>query len=59
MRKCGKYQKREEEMAGLEKVTVNIRTQVQIKNTTIADEAGEVTALETELRKVCRSTAIP
>ena len=53
MRKGGKYQKREEEVAELEKVLVKIRTQVEIKNTTIADEEGKVSALETELQEVC------
>jgi structural maintenance of chromosome 2 len=52
MKKGGKYQKREEEVAELEKVLVKIRTQVEIKNTTITDEADKVTTLGAELCEV-------
>jgi structural maintenance of chromosome 2 len=52
MKKGGKFKKREEEVAELEKVLVKIRTQVEIKNATIADEDAKVVELENELKEV-------
>jgi structural maintenance of chromosome 2 len=52
MKKGGKLKKREEEVAELEKVLVKIRTQVEIKNATIADEDGKVVGLKHELQEV-------
>lgn len=53
MKKGGKFKKREEEVAELERVLVKIRTQVEIKDTTIADEDGKVAQLQTKLKEVC------
>lgn len=55
MKKGGKFKGREEEVAELEKVLVKIRTQVEIKNGTITDEAGRVGGLENELKEVILS----
>ena len=52
MKKGGKFKKREEEVAELEKVLVKIRTQVDIKNGSVGDEEGKAKALETELKEV-------
>ena len=52
MRKGGKFKKREEEVAELEKVLVKFRTQVEIKHTTITDENSKVTVLDAELNEV-------
>ncbi len=52
LKKGGKYKKLEEEVGELEKTLVKIRTQVEIKTTTITDEEGKVTALENELKEV-------
>ena len=52
MRKGGKFKKREEEVAELEKVLVKIRTQVEIKNGTIADEEKRVDVLKNERGEV-------
>lgn len=52
MKKGGKLKKREEEVDELGKVLVKIRTQVEIKNTTIEDEETNVKGLETELQEV-------
>jgi len=40
MKKGGEFQKREEEVAELEKVLVKIRTQFEIKNGSVIDEEG-------------------
>jgi structural maintenance of chromosome 2 len=52
MRKGGKLKQREEEVAELEKVLVKLRTQVDIKQTTIKDEDSKVTTLDNELSEV-------
>ncbi|THG98165.1 hypothetical protein EW026_g3966 [Hermanssonia centrifuga] len=54
LKKGGKYKKLEEEVGELEKTLVKIRTQVEIKTTTITDEEGKVTALENELKETQR-----
>ncbi|THH15903.1 hypothetical protein EW146_g4642 [Bondarzewia mesenterica] len=52
LKKGGKFKKLEEEVAELEKVLVKVRTQVEIKNATITDEEGKVTALEAERKEL-------
>lgn len=52
MKKGGKFKKREEEVAELEKVLVKIRTQVEIKDDSIIDEESRVKGLENELDEV-------
>jgi len=54
MKQGGKFKKREEEVAELEKVLVKIRTQVEIKNGSVVDEEGKAKGLETELKEVSR-----
>ena len=54
LKKGGKYKKLEEEVSELEKVLVKIRTQVEIKTGTVADEDKKADALQAELKEVCR-----
>lgn len=52
LKKGGKYKKLEE-VSELEKVLVKIRTQVEIKTGTVADEDKKADALQAELKEVC------
>ena len=58
MRKGGKFAKREEEVAELEKDLVKIRTQVEIKDGTIDDDTTKLAALDAEIKDVGRSTSV-
>ena len=53
MRKSGKSKKREGEVAELEKASVKMRTQADIKKTTIEDEEKKVASLVEETKEVC------
>lgn len=55
MAKGGKFKKREEEVVELEKVLVKIKTQADIKKSTIEDEDKKFSALEAEGQEVCES----
>ena len=52
MRKGGKFKKKEEEVAELEKVLVKMKTQSDIKKTTIEEEEKKVVALVEESKQV-------
>lgn len=52
MRKGGKFKKREEEVAELEKASVKMRTQADIKKTTIEEEEKKVSSLAEETKEV-------
>ncbi|KII90449.1 hypothetical protein PLICRDRAFT_157597 [Plicaturopsis crispa FD-325 SS-3] len=52
MRKGGKFKKRQEEVAELDKVLVKLRTQVEIKNGSIVDEESRVSGLEETLQEL-------
>lgn len=53
LKKGGKFKKLEEEVSELGKTLAKVRTQVEIKNGTIADEEGKVVASAKELEEVC------
>ncbi|TDL23473.1 condensin complex subunit SMC2 [Rickenella mellea] len=55
MRKGGKFKKREEEVAELEKALVKMRTQADIKKGTIEEEEKKVKGLEDEAQELERS----
>lgn len=52
MKKGGKFKKLEEEVGELGKAVVKVRTNVEIKQSTISDEEGRVKDLEKELEEV-------
>lgn len=52
LKKGGKLKKKEEEVAELEKDLVKVKTQADIKKTTIADDGKKVRELEEEAQKV-------
>ena len=52
MKKGGKFKKLEEDVGEREKALVKIKTQVDIKNGTIADEEGKIIELERDLQEV-------
>lgn len=53
MRKGGKFRKREEDVAELEKGLVKMRTQADIKKATIEEEEKKVVSLVEETKEVC------
>ncbi|KAI5123009.1 hypothetical protein M0805_007631 [Coniferiporia weirii] len=57
MRKGGKFKKKEEEVAELEKVLVKMKTQADIKKTTIGEEERKVVALVEETKQLDASLA--
>ncbi|KAI0641717.1 condensin complex subunit SMC2 [Trametes meyenii] len=52
LKKGGKFKKLEEEVSELGKVLAKVQTQVEIKNGSIVDEEGKVTASEAELSEL-------
>ena len=54
MKKGGKFKKREEEVAELEKTSVKLRTQADIKKATIDEEEKKVATLVEETKEVYR-----
>lgn len=58
MKKGGKFKKLEEDVGEREKALVKIKTQVDIKNGTIADEEGKMIELERDLQEVRDSDSI-
>ena len=56
LKKGGKFKQREEEAKELEKELVKLRTQAEIKQSSIDDEDAKVKGLETESDEVCRSS---
>ncbi|KAI0631723.1 condensin complex subunit SMC2 [Trametes polyzona] len=52
LKKGGKFKKLEEEVTELGKTLAKIRTQVELKNGTIADEEGKIVASEKELEEL-------
>lgn len=55
MRKGGKFKKKEEEVAELEKELVKMRTQADIKKTTIIEEGKKVESLAEETKQASQS----
>ena len=55
MRKGGKFKKREEQVAELDKELVKIRTQVEIRNGTIEDENTKLAEVDAEIKEARRS----
>lgn len=52
LKKGGKFKKLEEEVSELGKILAKVRTQVDLKNGTIADEEGKIASSEKELEEV-------
>ena len=53
LKKGGKFKKLEEEVSELGKNLAKVRTQVELKKSTIKDEEGKIAASEKELEEVC------
>ena len=53
LKKGGKFKKLEEEVSELGKNLAKVRTQVELKKSTIKDEEGKIATSEKELEEVC------